>query len=136
MPAANHDRAQNQLAEHMPAATEAVREIWGADAEADAAVGGDDLEDDIEDGIVDGVALELARLRDHDEQDGQHDPPQVVRQLAAELLPHEVEARDIGRGGAGEAPAQAARDAHEFAAFEVGARVVVVAGPGFVGVDA
>lgn len=135
MPAANHDRAEDQLAEDVPAATEAIRHIGQTDTDAHASVRGDDLEDDIEDGIIHRVALELAGLGDGDEQHGEHDPPQVVRQLAAELLPDEVAARLFGRGLPGEAPAQAS---HELTTrgCVAGVVAVVVARPGLVGVDA
>ena len=134
MPATNHDRAEDQLAEDVPAATEAIRHIGQTDTDAHASVRGDDLEDDVEDGIIDRVALELAGFGDGDEEDCEHDPPRVVRQLAAELLPDEVTAGFFGRGLPGEAPAQAS---HELATrgFVAGV-VVVVAGPALVGVDA
>lgn len=47
MPAANHDRAQNQLAEDVPAAGETVCGVGQADTDADAAVAGDDFEKDV-----------------------------------------------------------------------------------------
>lgn len=131
MPAANHNRAEDQLAEDVPAATEAVRHVGQADADADAAVCGDDLEDDVEDGVVDGVAFELAGFGDGNEEDGEHNPPQVVRQLASKLLPDEIAARLLGHRVPGEAPAQAA---HELAARGLVAGVVF-AGPALVGID-
>ena len=101
MPAADHDGAEDEFAQDMPAAAEAVVGAGQADADADAAVGGDDFEDDVEDGIGDGVALELARFDDVDEEHGKDDPPQVVGQLPAELLADEVGSRDLfgGIGG-------------------------------------
>ena len=96
MPASDHNRTEDQFAEHMPAAGETVVDAGQADADADAAVGGNDFEDDVEDRIVDGIGLELARLGDGDEEDREDDPPEIVGELAAELLADEVAA---GLGG-------------------------------------
>lgn len=76
----------------MPPAGETVILPGKADADADAAVGGDDLEDDVEDGVIEGVGLELAGFGDGDEEHGEDDPPEVVGELAAELLADEVAA--------------------------------------------
>lgn len=75
MPTANHDRAQNKLAENMPPATEAVRGIGQADTNPHAAISRDDFEEDVEGRVGDGVALELAGFDDSDEQHGEDDPP-------------------------------------------------------------
>lgn len=74
----------------MPAPTEAIRYVRQSHREPHGAVGGDDLEDDVEDGVVDRVALEGGRLNDGDEEDGEDDPPKVVRELTTELLADEV----------------------------------------------
>lgn len=65
--AADHDSAQDQLAEGVPAAAKTVVGAGQTDADADAAVGRDDLEDDVEDRVRHGVAFERARLDDGDE---------------------------------------------------------------------
>ena len=90
VPASNHDCTQDQLAKLMPRAAEAIFLIRQADADADTAVPGHDLEDDVEDAEHGRVGLELRALDHHDQEDGKHDPPGVVRQLRAELLAHEV----------------------------------------------
>lgn len=99
MPAPQHDRAKNQFTEGMPTPAEAVRHIREADADADAAVGGDDFEEDVEDGVIDWVALELGGFGDGDEEHGEDDPPDVVGELAAELLADEVGAGFVPAGG-------------------------------------
>ena len=90
VPASNHDCTQDQLAKLMPRAAEAIFLIRQADADADTAVPGHDLEDDVEDAEHGRVGLELRALDHHDQEDGKREPPGVVRQLRAELLPHEV----------------------------------------------
>lgn len=79
MPPPDHNSAQNQFAKNMPAAAETVCRVRQADADADAAVGRNDLEDDIENGIGDRVTVELARLHDSDEENREDDPPQIMR---------------------------------------------------------
>ena len=74
----------------MPATTERVSDVWQADRDTDAAVGGDDLEDDIEDRVIDRVALKLGCFRNGDEEHGEDDPPEIMGELGAELLPYEV----------------------------------------------
>ena len=70
MTPADHDSTQDQLAQRVPTAAEAVGGVGQANADADAAVGGDDLEDDVEDRVGHGVSLKLARLNDVDEEHG------------------------------------------------------------------
>lgn len=82
----------------MPPARKAIRYIRQPHGEAYGPIGGNDLEDDVEDGVVDGVAFERGGLGDGDEEDGEDDPPEVVRQLAAELLADEVAAGFAGDG--------------------------------------
>lgn len=79
VPALQHDGAQDQLAQDAPAAAEGVGDVRQTDADADAAVGGDDLEDNVEDAVVDRVTVEGARLADGDEEYGEDDPPEIVR---------------------------------------------------------
>ncbi len=93
VPPADHNRAQDQLAQHVPAAAEAVCCVRQPDADADATVGRDDLEDDVENGIRDRIALELARFSNHDKEHCEHNPPQIMSQLAPELLTEEVAPR-------------------------------------------
>ena len=76
----------------MPPAAKGVCNIGQADGDANAAVAGDDFEEDVEDGVVDGVAFELGGFGYGDEEDGEDDPPEVVGELAAELLADEVAA--------------------------------------------
>ena len=93
MPAPDHNRTEDQLTEFMPTSTKGICSVWQADGNAYAAVAGDDFEEDIEDGVVDWVALELGGFCYGDEEDSEDDPPQVVSELAAELLADEVAAR-------------------------------------------
>lgn len=114
MAAAEHDGDQDELAARMPGATEGVRVPRDAGRDADAAVAGDDcrggvsaihdvasrtrgdgvgehtFENDVEGREDDRIALELARLDHGDEQHRERDPPQIVPELAAQLLPEEV----------------------------------------------
>ncbi len=92
MPAPNHNRTKDQLTEFMPTSAKGIRNVRQADGDAHAAVAGNDFEEDIEDGVVDWVAFELGGFCYGDEEDGQDDPPEVVGELAAELLADEVAA--------------------------------------------
>lgn len=121
MPSTDHDRTQDQFTENVPPAGEAVVLARQADADADAAVGGDDLEDDVEDGVIDGVGLELGGLGDGDEEHGEHDPPEVVGELAAELLADEVAAGFAVQGLRG--PGEASLGEAAFEACEEGWRI-------------
>ena len=77
----------------MPAPAKGVGHVWQADGDTDAAVAGDDFEEDVEDRVVDWIAVELGGFCYGDEEDGEDDPPEVVGQLAAELLADKVAAR-------------------------------------------
>ena len=90
MPPSDHDGAEDQLADHVPATAETVRRPGQADADAYAAVCRDDFEHDIEGGVTDGIGLELTRFRNDDEEHGEHNPPEIVRKLPAKLLADEV----------------------------------------------
>ena len=76
----------------MPPATKTIRDIGQTDRNANAAVCGDDFEEDVEDGVGGGVGFELGGFGYGDEEDGEDDPPEVVGELAAELLADEVAA--------------------------------------------
>jgi len=110
MPTPKHNRAKNQLTRLMPAATKAIRLIRQAGRNTDAAIPAHDLERDVEDGVGDGIAVEVRDLDAGDEEDGEDEPPEIVRQLAADLLSYELSA-SAGGGGAsgwgGEGPAKA-----------------------------
>lgn len=90
VPPSNHHRAEDQLTRRVPRTAEAVGLIWHADTDAHGAVGTDDLEDVVEYAKIDRVALIGARLDHVDEEHGKDNPPQIVRELAAELLPDEI----------------------------------------------
>ena len=104
MPASQHDPHQHQLAAGMPAAREAIGGGWRAGADADAAIAADDLEGDVEDGEGDGVGVEVGALDAGDDEDGEDQEPEVVRELARDLLPDELRAggvdaeRQVGGG--------------------------------------
>lgn len=103
MSAPQHNGAEDQLAGYVPAARERVGLIGQACADADAAVAGDDLEDDVEHRVRHGVAVEVGHLDAGNEEDREHEPPEVVRKLAAYLLPDELRACAFLRcGRAGE----------------------------------
>jgi len=88
----------------MPAAREAIGGGWRAGADADAAIAADDLEGDVEDGEGDGVGVEVGALDAGDDEDGEDQEPEVVRELARDLLPDELRAggvdaeRQVGGG--------------------------------------
>ena len=96
----------------MPPAGKTIRLGRQSDAQPHSAVGGNDFEDDVEDGISDGVAFEGGGFRDGDEEDGEDDPPEVVGQLAAELLPDEVASGFHGGGLGGGALTLTRGDGH------------------------
>ena len=62
----------------MPPTAEAVILVWQPNTDADAAVGGDNLENNVEDRVRDWIAIKLARFSDHNEEHREHDPPQVM----------------------------------------------------------
>ena len=105
-----HDGAENNLAERVPPPAEGMRGVRQTDADADAAISRDDFEDDVEDGERHWIALELARLCDGDEEDGENDPPYVVSQLTAKLLADEVTSRLRGPSLIREGPLKAAKE--------------------------
>lgn len=78
MPPADHDRTQDKLAHNMPPTAEAVILVWQPHTDADAAVGGNNLENNVEDRVRDWVAVKLARFSDHNEKHREDDPPQVM----------------------------------------------------------
>lgn len=114
----DHDGTEDQFAEDMPGAREGIRGPGHTSGDADAAVGGDGLEDDVEGAEDDGVAFELAGLGDGDEEDREGDPPEVVGELATELLADEVAAALFGAvglaGRGGEGAFQGAEDGGGF----------------------
>ena len=85
MPAAQHDRNQNQLRQRVPGAGEAVVVVGDAEGEPDGAVGGDDFEDDAKDAEAGRVGGEARPLSNADEEDGEEEPPEVVGELGADV---------------------------------------------------
>lgn len=75
MPASDHDRAEDKFAENVPPTAKGIRNIGQSDADAYAAVCGNDFEDDVEDGVGDGVTLKVGSFCDGDEQYREDDPP-------------------------------------------------------------
>lgn len=70
--------SQDQLADRVPGAAERGVRGGKADADADAAVGGDDFEDDVEGREGYGVIAVVVRFGDGDEEYGERHPPDVV----------------------------------------------------------
>ena len=95
MPSPQGDGGQDQLADGMPRAAERVARAGESNADADAAVGRDDLEDDVEGGVDHRVVFVIGRLGDGDEENRDGDQPDVVAQLGADLLAYEVTAREL-----------------------------------------
>lgn len=60
---------QYQFADGVPAAAKGAVPAGDADANADAAVGGDNFKDDVERGVADRIAVEIGRFSDRDEED-------------------------------------------------------------------
>lgn len=127
MTTAKHHHTQDELTRRVPGAGEAVRVPGHARADADGAVRGDHLEDDVEGREDDRVAGELALFDRLDHEDRDADEPEVVAELAAQLLSDEVltcpgrSGSDFGLGAAGEG--HGTSDAREDA--------IVVGGVGF-----
>ena len=92
MPPPKHNRTKDQLTEFMPTPAKGIGNVRQADGDAYAAVAGDYFEEDIEDGVIDWVAFELGGFCYGDEKNGEDDPPEVVGELAAELLADEIAA--------------------------------------------
>lgn len=84
--------SKNQLASSMPGTTERVILPRKPKTNTHTSVSRDDLEDDIECGESHRLGLIVVRLADGDEEHGQRDPPQVMAELGAELMVHEVAA--------------------------------------------
>lgn len=82
----------------MPTPAETMRHVWKPNGNTHAAVCTDDFEEDVEDGVVDGIGFELGGFGDGDEEDGKDDPPDVMGELAAQLLADEVGAGFLGGG--------------------------------------
>ena len=97
MPAPDHDRTEYQFTTRVPSPAKTVSVVGHANTDTHASVRGYDLEDVVENTEVNGITLERASFNDIDEQDGQHDPPEIVSELATELLPYEVASRIRGR---------------------------------------
>ena len=74
----------------MPRPTKTIGLVRHTDTDAYGTVRADDLEDIIEDAEIDGVALEGAGFNHIDKEHGEDDPPKIVRELTAELLPDEI----------------------------------------------
>lgn len=96
MPASYHDRTQDQLRQRMPGAAKRIRRPWYTGTDAHGPIRGHGLEYDVKGREGNGVAFELAGFDDGDEEDGEGEPPDVVRELAAELLTHKVAAVFFG----------------------------------------
>lgn len=79
----------------MPRPAERVIFAWKADADADAAIRGDNLEDDVKGRVGDWILGVVRRLGDGNEEDCERNPPDVVAELGAELLMDEVAARGL-----------------------------------------
>ena len=82
----------------MPRPTETIRVPRHTDADADGAVRRHDFKQNIENRKNDGVAVELSRFDYTNKEDGEGDPPDIMPELAAELLPDEIL---VGPGVAG-----------------------------------
>lgn len=97
--ATNHHQDHDDLAAGVQAAGEAKGRVGQADGEADVSVARDDLEEDSEDAVGAGVGDGVRGLDEGDEEQRGGDGPDVVGQLAAQVLRHEVDAallRDLG----------------------------------------
>ena len=91
----------------MPPPTETIRLARQPRRNPHAAVSRHDFESDVEHAIRDGIAVEIRHLDAGDEEDGEDEPPEIVRELAAHLLADELRAgAGRGRGRGGEGPAE------------------------------
>jgi len=88
--APDHDRYEYEFAQLVPRTAERVCFIRQANGDANASVATNNLEDDIENGEHRWIGFELAAFNDHDKENGQRDPPRVMCQLAAKLVPHKI----------------------------------------------
>ena len=82
----------------MPRPTKTIRVPRHTNRNPDCAVRRHDFKQNIEYGEDDGVAVELSRFDYTNKEDGEGDPPDIMPELAAELLPDEVL---VGPGVAG-----------------------------------
>lgn len=98
MATAQHNSRQDQFADGMPRGTERGIRTRKAHTDADATVGGDDLEYDVQGRICHGHAAVIAGFCDGNEEDRESDPPKVMAQLGAQLLVDEVTAGCFGGG--------------------------------------
>lgn len=90
MSSPQHNGAQNQLTGGVPAARERIRLIGQTGADANAAVCRYDFEDDVENGVNHGVAFEIGNLDAGYEEYGNGEPPQIVCELAPDLVTYEL----------------------------------------------
>ncbi|XXH02982.1 hypothetical protein Hte_009372 [Hypoxylon texense] len=81
-----HNSTQHQLTPRVEAAAEAVIYHRKSNADANASVGRDNFKYGVEDGERDRILYEMLRLDDHNEQDGQDEPPQVMGELPTDLV--------------------------------------------------
>lgn len=63
------NRRQDQFADGVPPAAKGAVPAGDADADADAAVGGNNFKDDVEGGVADRIAIEIGRFGDGNEED-------------------------------------------------------------------
>lgn len=110
MPTPQHDSAENKLTDCMPASAEGVCDIRQTHADAHTAIRRDNFEYDVKDRVINRIALELASLRDGDEEDGKNDPPYVVSQLTTKLLADKVTPRLCGSSLVCQSPLEATKD--------------------------
>lgn len=92
VPAPEHDQTQHQFASHIPPAREAVGRVWKADTDPNGPVRGHHFKNDIENAIGDRVAQKVPGLDDADGENGEHEEPDIVRDLALDLLADETKA--------------------------------------------
>lgn len=90
MPTPQHHETQHKLAPRPPPARKAHRIVRQPYRYPHTPVRRDDLKDDVEDRIMHRVREEMRRLDGHDDEHRQREPPQIMRQLAADLLAHEA----------------------------------------------
>jgi len=81
----------------MPPTTKTIRLIWQSRANPHTPIPGHHLKCDIKNRVSDGIAIEVRDFNARDEKDGEDQPPEIVRELPADLLPDEL--RACGGGG-------------------------------------
>jgi hypothetical protein len=99
MPPPQHNRNQDQLRANVHPTRETIRLVRQARANPHTAIRRRDFEDNIKHSIRDRVAVEIRHLDTGDEQHGEHQPPQIMRELPTDLLPDELRARALGASG-------------------------------------